>query len=93
MSARSDYISNAKTISLKEVPVKILGFFSKNHGGIFSHMTSITHLHTPENNGHSGHVDSIAFDSKAMVFPRSSDLQYSVQMFKRFLTEDDYYPG
>ena len=56
-------------------------------------MTSITHLHTPENNGHSGHVDSIAFDSKAMVFPRSSDLQYSVQMFKRFLTEDDYYPG
>ena len=70
-SAASDHRSNAKTITLKDVPVKILGFFSKNHGGIFTHMGSMTHLHILDNNGHSGHVDSIAFDSKSMVlFPQ-----------------------
>ena len=70
MSACSDHISNAKTITLKEAPVKILGFFSKNHGGIFTHMGSMTHLHILDNNGHSGHVDEIALDSKAMLlFP------------------------
>ncbi|MEN8136658.1 MAG: acetolactate decarboxylase [Thermodesulfobacteriota bacterium] len=69
--AASDHRSNAKTVPLKDVPVRIIGFFSKNHGGIFTHMGSMTHLHILDNNGHSGHVDAIALDSKAMVlFPR-----------------------
>ena len=69
-SAASDHRSNAKTISLKDVPVRIIGFFSKNHGGIFTHMGSMTHLHVLDNNGHSEHVDEIALDSKAMaLFP------------------------
>jgi len=70
-SAASDHRSNAKTITLKDVPVRIIGFFSKNHGGIFTHMGSMTHLHILDNNGHSGHVDAIALDSKAMIlFPQ-----------------------
>jgi len=70
-SAASDHRSNAKTITLKDVPVKIIGFFSKNHGGIFTHMGSMTHLHILDSNGHSGHVDAIALDSRAMVlFPQ-----------------------
>ena len=70
-SAASDHRSNAKTITLQDVPIKIIGFFSKNHGGIFTHMGSMTHLHILDNNGHSGHVDAIALDSKAMVlFPQ-----------------------
>ena len=70
-SAASDHRSNAKTIALKDVPAKIIGFFSKNHGGIFTHLGSMTHLHILDNNGHSGHVDEIALDSKAMVlFPQ-----------------------
>ena len=53
------------------MPVRIIGFFSKNHGGVFTHMGSMTHLHVLDNNGRSGHVDAIAFDSKAMVmFPQ-----------------------
>ena len=67
----SDHRSNAKTITLKDVPVKIIGFFSKQHGGVFTHMGSWTHLHVLDNNGHAGHVDAIALDSKAMVlFPQ-----------------------
>jgi acetolactate decarboxylase len=67
-SAASDHRGNAKTITSKDVPVRIVGFFSKNHGGIFTHMGSMAHLHILDNNGHSGHVDAIALDSKAMVF-------------------------
>jgi len=70
-TAASDHRSNAKTITSKDVPVRIIGFFSKNHGGIFTHMGSMTHLHILDNNGYSGHVDEIAFDSKTMVlFPQ-----------------------
>ena len=67
----SDHRGNAKTITLKDVPARIIGFFSKNHGGIFTHMGSMTHLHIIVNNGQSGHVDVIALESKAMVsFPQ-----------------------
>ncbi|RLB65449.1 MAG: hypothetical protein DRH08_07985 [Deltaproteobacteria bacterium] len=70
-SATSDHRSNAKTITVKDVSVKFIGFFSKNHGGIFTHMGSMAHLHILDNNGHSGHVDALALDSKAMVlFPQ-----------------------
>lgn len=70
-SPASDHRSNAKTITSKDVPVRIIGFFSRNHGGIFTHMGSMAHLHILDNNGHSGHVDAIALDSKAMVlFPQ-----------------------
>lgn len=69
--AASDHRDNAKTVKLKDVSVRIIGFFSKNHGGIFTQMGSMTHLHILDNNGHSGHVDAISVDSKAQVlFPQ-----------------------
>ena len=67
-SSATDHRSSAKTLTSKDVPVRVVGFFSRNHGGVFTHMGSKSHLHVLDSNGHSGHVDAISFNSEAMVF-------------------------
>ena len=70
-SAISDPRHGAKKVSSRNVPAKIIGFFSKNHGGIFTHKGSMAHLHVLEDNGHSGHVEDITLSSRVMVlFPQ-----------------------
>lgn len=66
-SPASDHRSRAKAITSKDVPARIIGFFSKSHGGIFTHMGSMTHLHVLDANGYSGHVDAISLYPKAVV--------------------------
>jgi acetolactate decarboxylase len=69
--AESSHIDSAKKISSKGVAAKIIGFFSKNHEGIFTHRGSAAHLHIIESNGYSGHVDEIVLNPEARVsFPQ-----------------------
>jgi acetolactate decarboxylase len=62
---------SAKKISSKGVYAKVIGFFSKNHEGVFTHKGSAAHLHILESNGCSGHVDEIGLNAEALVsFPQ-----------------------
>ena len=68
--ADSDHRDRAKKFSSKGVAAKVIGFFSKNHEGVFTHKGSAAHLHILESNGCSGHVDEIALHAEARVsFP------------------------
>ena len=49
---------------------KILGFYSKKHGGVFTHMGSNAHMHVLMSDGTSGHVDEIKIEGEVSVsFP------------------------
>ena len=50
---------------------KILGFYSKKHGGVFTHMGSNAHMHVLMKDGTSGHVDEIKIEGEVSVsFPK-----------------------
>ena len=67
----SGHSGSAKKISSKGVAAKVIGFFSKNHEGVFTHRGSAAHLHILESNGCSGHVDEIVLNAEARVsFPQ-----------------------
>lgn len=60
-----------KKISARNSDAVIIGFFSRNHGGVFTHKGSVAHLHVVGSNGSSGHVDEIAANAGVRVlFPR-----------------------
>lgn len=61
----------AKKISARNTEALVVGFFSRNHEGVFTHRGSVAHLHVIENNGSSGHVDEISANAGLRVsFPR-----------------------
>jgi acetolactate decarboxylase len=61
----------AKKMSVKMADAEIVGFFSKNHQGVFTHKGSVAHLHVVEPNGNSGHVDQIVAAATVRVsFPQ-----------------------
>jgi acetolactate decarboxylase len=69
--ADSGHNDSAKKISSKNVTAKVIGFFSKNHEGVFTHRGSAAHLHILESNGYSGHVDEIVLNAETRVsFPQ-----------------------
>jgi acetolactate decarboxylase len=69
--AGSSHSDIAKKISSRNVAARVIGFFSKNHEGIFTHKGSAAHLHILESNGCSGHVDEIVLNAEARVsFPQ-----------------------
>ena len=48
--------------SVKNKPVEIIGFFSKNHHGVFTHKNSNIHMHfIKDDKKLSGHVDDLVF--------------------------------
>lgn len=65
--APSDHLARAKKISLKNEPATVIGFFSKEHQGIFTHRGSFAHLHIIAANGWSGHIDEIQAGPEVMV--------------------------
>ena len=68
--AQASHNEGAKKISAKNADVEIIGFFSKNHEGVFTHKGSFAHLHVVERHGYSGHVDEIgASASVRVLFP------------------------
>jgi acetolactate decarboxylase len=69
--AQAGHSDGAKKISAKVVDAEIVGFFSKNHEGVFTHKGSTAHLHVVERNGNSGHVDQIGAGANVRVsFPQ-----------------------
>ena len=59
--AQAGHSDGTKKISGKNSDAEIIGFFSKNHEGVFTHKGSFIHLHVIErHNGYSGHVDEIS---------------------------------
>lgn len=65
------HTDNAKNVELKNTNLKIVGFYSKNHEGVFTHKGSLTHLHAVEANGNSGHVDDLVITESVKVsFPK-----------------------
>jgi acetolactate decarboxylase len=49
----------------------IVGFFSRNHEGVFTHRGSHAHLHVVLQSGDSGHVDELAFGPDVLlILPR-----------------------
>jgi len=65
------HADNAKNIELKNASVKLVGFYSNNHEGVFTHKGSKTHLHVIEANGNTGHVDELAIRSTVnLTFPK-----------------------
>jgi acetolactate decarboxylase len=60
-----------KKLSSKMADAEIVGFFSKNHEGVFTHKGSLAHLHVVERNGNSGHVDEIRASANVRLsFPQ-----------------------
>jgi acetolactate decarboxylase len=59
---------NAITGRLVGQPVTVVGFFSRHHEGVFTHMGQRTHLHVLSDDGAAmGHVDEIAVPSGAAL--------------------------
>ena len=54
-------------------PMKILGFYSNQHEGVFTHRGSKTHLHfTTDDNGTAGHVDGLKlYEGAILKLPKS----------------------
>lgn len=69
--AHAGHGDGAKKISAKNSDAEIIGFFSKNHQGVFTHKDSFAHLHVVERKGHSGHLDAISAGPDVRVlFPK-----------------------
>ena len=64
---QAGHSDGAKKISAKMADAEIVGFFSTNHEGVFTHKGSVAHLHVVERNGNSGHVDEIGASANVRV--------------------------
>lgn len=70
-AAGAAHNDSAKKIALKNAEVEVIGFYSKNHQGVFTHKGSHAHLHVVERNGHGGHVDEISAGAAVRIsFPQ-----------------------
>tara|TARA_B100001939_G_C16811054_1_gene560009 strand:- start:92 stop:805 length:714 start_codon:yes stop_codon:yes gene_type:complete len=56
---------------LKDIPMTILGFYSKNHKTIFTHHTTFVHMHfLTDDKKIAGHIDDIIFgDTQTLYLP------------------------
>ena len=60
-----DITKNQKKISIKNIPVEIVGFFSTEHAGIFTHHDSFMHAHLiTADKTKMGHCDKIVFKKR-----------------------------
>ncbi len=65
VKSSKDVFKNQKNIKLKNTPVEIVGFFSTEHGGIFTHHDSFIHAHVmTKDKTKMGHCDKILFKKK-----------------------------
>jgi len=61
---------HARTRTLRDTNATVIGFYSKEHEGIFTHRGSFAHLHCVAADGTSGHLDDLAFgDSVEISLP------------------------
>lgn len=58
-----------KFFQLKSKPLVLLGFFSENHEGVFTHRGQWTHIHAVEGDGvSSGHVDALSIRPGSVLY-------------------------
>jgi acetolactate decarboxylase len=64
----ADHLRNATTGKLTEAPAVLIGFFSRHHQGVFTHMGQRTHIHviTPDRRT-MGHVDEVSLPREATL--------------------------
>ncbi len=56
---------------LEQLEVDLVGFFSRDHAGVFTHRNSWAHIHVILPDGHAGHVDAIELKAGAkLLLPR-----------------------
>lgn len=61
--------AHSKTV--KQTPVRFVGFFSKAHAGVFTHHGSHSHIHVIEPGG-AGHVDALVLEAGMRLrFPKN----------------------
>ncbi len=66
----ADHKESAVNIKATDVDARIIGFFSRNHEGVFTHRGSYAHLHLVEDGGKSGHVDDLSVSADTHIrFP------------------------
>jgi acetolactate decarboxylase len=66
----SGHLKQAKKVRLQNESAQVLGFYSRHHGGVFTHMGSQIHLHLYNQKGHSGHLDDFVLNAKSqLIFP------------------------
>lgn len=65
------HLDSAFKQRLEQVEVELVGFFSRDHAGVFTHRGSWAHIHVILPNGHAGHVDAIKLEAGArLMLPR-----------------------
>jgi len=62
------HLEFAKIVRETDAAGTMIGFFSKQHHGVFVHRGSSAHIHVIEENGRSGHVDAIAAGPAVRVY-------------------------
>ena len=64
----ADHLRNATTGKLTATPATLIGFFSRHHQGVFTHMGQRTHIHviTPDRRT-MGHVDEVSLSGEATL--------------------------
>jgi alpha-acetolactate decarboxylase len=64
----ADHMRSAVSGTLPEAAATLVGFFSKDHQGVFTHMGSNTHLHVVAPDAKvSGHVDAVTVPAGAKI--------------------------
>ncbi len=68
MKSHKDHMRMAVTGTVAQTEGKLVGFFSKKHYGVFTHMGSNSHLHVVlAKEGISGHVDGVTLKKGAVL--------------------------
>lgn len=62
------HLEFAKIVRDTDVAGTMIGFFSKQHHGVFVHRGSSAHIHVIEESGRSGHVDALAAGPAVKVY-------------------------
>ena len=66
-AAVKGHLKHAKKINAQNFQAQILGFYSRHHGGVFTHMGSKLHLHLHNQQGHSGHLDDFVLSPNSQL--------------------------
>jgi acetolactate decarboxylase len=67
----ADHARAKQVFPLRKTPVELLGFFSRNHGGVWTHHGETIHVHAVVAGGKgAGHVDAISLaESATLMLP------------------------
>ena len=67
-----DHHSPTHTFTSSGMEVTVVGFYSEDHKGIFTHRDQNVHMHIIDENGHTGHVDMLDPGNMILYIPKNS---------------------